>query len=74
MIGRWHALVIDCEQPDTAAAFYQELLGMIRVQEARTGFRSATPPTVPPWPSSGSTGWSGRSGPMPSTRSRCTST
>ncbi|MEQ4520743.1 VOC family protein [Pseudarthrobacter sp. B907] len=33
MIGRWHALVIDCEQPDTAAAFYQELLGMIRVQE-----------------------------------------
>ena len=33
MIGRWQALVIDCEDPDTLAAFYQELLGMIRVQE-----------------------------------------
>lgn len=33
MIGRWHALVIDCEQPDVAATFYQRLLGMIRVQE-----------------------------------------
>ena len=33
MIGRWHALVIDCEQPDVSAAFYQQLLGMIRVQE-----------------------------------------
>lgn len=33
MIGTWHALVIDCEDPDTLAAFYQQLLGMIRVQE-----------------------------------------
>ncbi|MGZ4660674.1 MAG: VOC family protein [Arthrobacter sp.] len=33
MIGQWHALVIDCENPDTLAGFYQELLGMIRVQE-----------------------------------------
>ena len=33
MIGKWHALVIDCEQPDTAATFYQELLGMVRVDE-----------------------------------------
>ena len=33
MIGKWHALVIDCEEPDPLAAFYQELLGMIRVEE-----------------------------------------
>lgn len=33
MIGTWHALVIDCEDPDMLAGFYQELLGMIRVQE-----------------------------------------
>ncbi len=33
MIGKWHALVIDCEDPDMLAGFYQELLGMIRVQE-----------------------------------------
>ena len=33
MIGQWQALVIDCEDPDKLASFYQELLGMIRVQE-----------------------------------------
>jgi catechol 2,3-dioxygenase-like lactoylglutathione lyase family enzyme len=33
MIGKWQALVIDCEDPDTLAAFYEELLGMVRVQE-----------------------------------------
>ena len=33
MIGKWQALVIDCEDPDKLAGFYQELLGMIRVQE-----------------------------------------
>lgn len=33
MIGKWQALVIDCEDPDRLAEFYQELLGMIRVQE-----------------------------------------
>ena len=33
MIGTWHALVIDCEDPDMLASFYQEVLGMIRVQE-----------------------------------------
>jgi hypothetical protein len=33
MIGKWQALVIDCEVPGTLASFYQELLGMIRVQE-----------------------------------------
>jgi hypothetical protein len=33
MIGKWQALVIDCEEPGKLASFYQELLGMIRVQE-----------------------------------------
>jgi catechol 2,3-dioxygenase-like lactoylglutathione lyase family enzyme len=34
MIGRLHGIVIDCPDPDVLAAFYQELLGMIRVQES----------------------------------------
>ena len=33
MIGKWQSLVIDCEDPDALAAFYQELLGLIRVHE-----------------------------------------
>jgi catechol 2,3-dioxygenase-like lactoylglutathione lyase family enzyme len=33
MIGRWHGLVIDCPDPRGLAAFYQELLGMQRVQD-----------------------------------------
>ena len=33
MIGKLRALVIDCEDPDSLAGFYQELLGMIRVHE-----------------------------------------
>ena len=33
MVGKWQALVIDCEDPDTLAGFYEELLGMVRVQE-----------------------------------------
>lgn len=33
MIGTWHALVLDCKDPDRLATFYQEVLGMIRVQE-----------------------------------------
>ena len=33
MIGKWQSLVIDCEDPDALARFYQELLGMTRVQE-----------------------------------------
>ena len=33
MIGRWHGLVIDCPDPRSLAAFYQELLGMQRVQD-----------------------------------------
>ena len=33
MIGKLRALVIDCEDPDSLAGFYQGLLGMIRVHE-----------------------------------------
>ena len=32
-IGRWHGLVLDCPDPDRLAVFYQDLLGMIRVQD-----------------------------------------
>lgn len=30
---RWHAVVIDCPDPQALAGFYEELLGMIRVQD-----------------------------------------
>ena len=33
MIGTLHGIVIDCPDPDPLAAFYQELLGMQRVQD-----------------------------------------
>ena len=33
MIGNWHGLVIDCPDPSLLAGFYQDLLGMQRVQE-----------------------------------------
>lgn len=32
-IGRWHGLVLDSTDPSELASFYQELLGMIRVQD-----------------------------------------
>ena len=32
MIGRWHGLIINCPEPEALANFYQELLGMVRVQ------------------------------------------
>jgi len=31
-IGRWHGLVLDCTDPTGLATFYQQLLGMIRLQ------------------------------------------
>src|ERR1700722_545135 len=34
MIGRWHALVIDCPDPSALPSFYQELLGMRRLHDA----------------------------------------
>ena len=33
MIGTLHGIVIDCPDPDSLATFYQELLGMQRVQD-----------------------------------------
>jgi catechol 2,3-dioxygenase-like lactoylglutathione lyase family enzyme len=33
MIGRLHGIVIDCEDPDTLAKFYETLLSMRRVQD-----------------------------------------
>lgn len=33
MIGKWHGLIVDCPEPSALADFYQELLGMIRVQD-----------------------------------------
>jgi catechol 2,3-dioxygenase-like lactoylglutathione lyase family enzyme len=35
MIGRWHGLVIDCQDPSALASFYEELLGMQRVQDGQ---------------------------------------
>jgi catechol 2,3-dioxygenase-like lactoylglutathione lyase family enzyme len=66
MIGRWHGLVIDCPDPSALAAFYQELLGMQRVQDTprwvvigdspdRPGLAfQLAPDLVPPqWPDPG---------------------
>ena len=33
MIGTLHGIVVDCPDPDSLATFYQELLGMQRVQD-----------------------------------------
>lgn len=33
MIGKWHGTIIDCPDPSALADFYQELLGMVRVQD-----------------------------------------
>jgi catechol 2,3-dioxygenase-like lactoylglutathione lyase family enzyme len=32
MIGSWHATVLDCPDTEQLAAFYQNLLGMVRVE------------------------------------------
>lgn len=32
-LGTWHGLVIDCASPSDLAAFYERLLGYIRVQD-----------------------------------------
>ncbi len=63
MIGRLHGIVVDCPDPDALASFYQELLGMIRVQDGgdfvvigdspdRPGvaFARAAGFTAPTWP------------------------
>ena len=33
MIGRWHGLIIDCPDPSRLASFYQDLMGMQRIQD-----------------------------------------
>ena len=33
MIGHWYELVIDCTHPSDLADFYQELLGMVRLED-----------------------------------------
>jgi catechol 2,3-dioxygenase-like lactoylglutathione lyase family enzyme len=33
MIGTWHGLVIDCKNPKTLAAFYEAVLGYVRVND-----------------------------------------
>jgi catechol 2,3-dioxygenase-like lactoylglutathione lyase family enzyme len=66
VIGRWHGLVIDCPDPSALATFYQELLGMQRVQDDpgwvvigdaadRPGvaFQYAPDHVPPEWPSRG---------------------
>jgi len=64
MIGRWHGLVVDC--PPALAGFYQEVLGMVRVQDEpgwvvigdapdRPGiaFQLAPDHVAPAWPGPG---------------------
>jgi catechol 2,3-dioxygenase-like lactoylglutathione lyase family enzyme len=63
MIGRLHGIVIDCPDPSRLAAFYEALLGMVRVQDDgdwvvigdapdRVGlaFARATGFAAPTWP------------------------
>jgi catechol 2,3-dioxygenase-like lactoylglutathione lyase family enzyme len=38
MIGKWHATVFDCSNPDQLASFYEDLLGMVRVQQEDNGW------------------------------------
>ncbi|THV24286.1 VOC family protein [Glycomyces paridis] len=33
MIGKWHGLIVNCPDASALAEFYQELLGMVRVQD-----------------------------------------
>ncbi|PRB68677.1 VOC family protein [Arthrobacter sp. MYb213] len=63
MIGMWQAMVIDCEDPSALATFYEQLLGMIRLDDQpdwvsigdapdRPGlaFAAVTPYVAPAWP------------------------
>jgi hypothetical protein len=33
MIGTWHGLIIDCPDPKALASFYEELIGMVPIQD-----------------------------------------
>lgn len=64
MVGSWQAVVIDCDDPDSLASFYEQLLGMVRVQHDsddwvvigdaadRPGiaFQRVDPYVAPEWP------------------------
>lgn len=63
MIGTWQALVIDCEDPDSLAAFYEQLLGMVRIDNdpdwvsigdapdrPAVAFQAVSPYVAPEWP------------------------
>jgi catechol 2,3-dioxygenase-like lactoylglutathione lyase family enzyme len=63
MIGTLRSVVIDCPNPDRLASFYEELLGMTRVDDdvdwvaistgpgtARVAFQLVDPYTPPRWP------------------------
>ncbi|MFJ2618732.1 VOC family protein [Glutamicibacter sp. NPDC087344] len=63
MIGTWQAVVIDCEDPDALAAFYEQLLGMVRIDNdpdwvsigdaadrPAVAFQAVTPYVPPEWP------------------------
>ena len=63
VVGSWQALVIDCENPDTLASFYEELLGMVRVENdddwvgigdapdrPAIAFQRVDPYVAPEWP------------------------
>jgi len=63
MIGTWQALVIDCEDPDALARFYEQLLGMIRIDNEpdwvsigdaadrpAIAFQAVSPYVAPEWP------------------------
>lgn len=63
MIGTWQALVIDCEDPDSLARFYEHLLGMVRIDNdpdwvsigdaadrPAIAFQAVSPYVPPQWP------------------------
>ena len=63
MTGRLHGIVIDCPDPGALAAFYEKLLGFIRVQDEGAwvvigdapdrpgiGFQQVDSLAVPEWP------------------------
>ncbi|KSU66659.1 VOC family protein [Arthrobacter sp. NIO-1057] len=63
MIGTWQAMVIDCEDPDALAGFYEQLLGMVRIDNEpdwvsigdapdhpALAFQAVGPYVAPQWP------------------------
>lgn len=63
MIGTWQATVIDCEDPDALARFYEQLVGMVRIDNEpdwvsigdaadrpALAFQAVSPYVAPEWP------------------------